>query len=71
MNRKMKGEWLGVTYPVPRFLQVKWFWSLWKHFMCPHGWHLLDENLSLSDHSLYCDACELDIPLADAKEETK
>lgn len=51
-------DWLGITYP--RFLQNKFIWWLWKRLLCPHGWHLWDEVLS-TDHTLYCDACELDL----------
>lgn len=70
MNR-MKDEWLGVTYPAPKFLQVEWFWNLWAKVMCPHGYHLLDECQSLEDHTLYCDACDLDIPIALPEEDTQ
>lgn len=62
-NNRMKDKWYGITYPVPEFLQVNWFWNLWKKYMCPHGWHLLDECQSLESHTLFCDACELDIKL--------
>lgn len=64
-SRNRADCWLGVTYPLPGFLQKRWFWSLWKWFMCPRGWHLLDESMSSEGHFLYCDACELDIPIND------
>ena len=39
--------------------------------MCSHGWHLLDEVQSLEHHSLFCDACEMDIPIAAPKTKPK
>ena len=70
MANRMKDKWLGVTYPVPHIFQVSWFWNLWAKFMCPHGWHLLDECQSVESHSLYCDACDLDIPIAESARTT-
>lgn len=63
MCNRMKDKWYGITYPAPVWLQKDWFWRLWARFMCPHGWHLLDEYQSLDHHGLLCDACLLDIPL--------
>ncbi len=62
MTNRMKDKWLGVTHPP--ILQFEWVRNLWAIYMCPHGWHLLDECQSVESHSLFCDACELDIPLA-------
>jgi hypothetical protein len=68
----MKKNWYGITYPFGFLVgsQSNWFTKLWKRFMCPHGWHLFDEcwGASNSDdyemvHSLYCDACDLDIEI--------
>ncbi len=64
MKNKMKEKWYGITYPIPICLQKDWFWNLWAKFMCPKGFHLLDEC-----QSLFCDACELDIPITEEKEE--
>lgn len=61
---RMKEKRYGITYPIPVFLQVDWVWNIWAKFMCPHGWHLLDEVQSFEHHSLFCDACEISIPLA-------
>lgn len=58
-------KWYGITYPVPTMFQNNFFWTLWSKFMCPHGWHLLDEVSSAERHYLYCDACEISIDLAD------
>ena len=63
MANRMKEKWLGVTYPLPEFLQVDFVFRLWARFMCSHGYHLLDEVQSLESHSLFCDACELDIAI--------
>lgn len=54
---------------LPSFLQKDWFWKLWANFMCPKGWHLLDEAMSLNNHYLFCDACEISIPLAGEKDD--
>ncbi len=62
-SNRMDDKWYGITYPVPVWLQREWFWRLWARFMCPHGWHLLDEYQSLENHGLLCDACLLDVPL--------
>lgn len=70
MNR-MKEKWLGVTYPLPEFLQVELLFGLWAKFMCPHGYHLLDEVQSLEAHSLFCDACDLDIAIVTERIEMK
>lgn len=63
----MLDKWYGITYPVPVFLQREWFWNLWKKYMCPRGWHLLDEVMSIDDHSLFCDACELNITITSSE----
>jgi len=63
-ENRMKERWYGITYPIPAFLQVEWVWNLWSKTMCPNGWHLLDEVMSLNNHYLFCNACEIDIPLA-------
>jgi hypothetical protein len=51
--------WQGITYPP--ILDAPWIHRLWVNFMCPRGWHLFDECLSLESHSLFCDACGLDV----------
>lgn len=58
---KMKEHWFGITYP--KLFQFDIVLKIWKALFCPHGWHLLDECASIDDHDLYCDACELTIPI--------
>lgn len=65
-------DWYGISYPL-WFLAGdgnNLFLNLWKKFMCPHGWHLFDETWGASNsddcgmtHSLYCDACDLDVEI--------
>ncbi len=55
-------EYRGVTYP--SFLCHSWILWLWRKFMCPKNIHLLDECASLDDHFLSCDACNLEIHIA-------
>ncbi len=69
MKSKMREKWYGVTYPAPSWLQKDWFWNLWAKFMCPKGFYLLDECQSLYSHFLFCDACELDIPITEEERE--
>lgn len=64
MTNRMSEKNYGVTYPLPVFLQVQWVWNLWAKFMCPNGWHLLDECQSLEKHYLFCDACEITVPIS-------
>jgi hypothetical protein len=63
--------WYDITYPTifdNRLMQ----W-VWKKAFCPTGWHLFDEVSSSYispktgkwEHTLYCDACELDVELVD------
>jgi hypothetical protein len=53
----MKGYW-GISYFAP--LVFDWSYKLWKRFMCPRGYHLLDEVwCGPGTHYLNCDACEL------------
>ena len=68
MNR-MKEKWLGVTHPLPEFLQVDLVFRLWAKYMCSCGYHLLDEVQSLESHSLFCDACDLDIAIVTERTE--
>ena len=68
-NSRMKEKCYGITYPCPVFLQKDWCWKLWAKVMCPKGWHLLDEVMSLNNHYLFCDACEISIPLAGEKDD--
>lgn len=62
----MRGEllpWLGITYP--SIFAHGFIYSLWKHIFCPRGWHLWDEVHSMEyGHSIYCDACELDVHIS-------
>jgi len=60
MNR-MNELWLGITYP--HFLDNKLSRWFWKRIMCPRGIHLLDECQSIEIHCLFCDACDLEIPI--------
>lgn len=56
-------DWYGITHPFS-FLESgldNWFTKLWRKLMCPHGWHLFDECDNGKKHTLYCDACDLDI----------
>ena len=57
MNR-MNDKWYDVTHLIPMI-----FLPLWKRIMCKHGWHLFDEVRSLHSHELYCDACDLTVPI--------
>lgn len=63
-KNRMKEKWYGISYPLPTFLQTNWAWNLWAKIMCPKGYHLFDEVQSSQSHSLFCDACEINIPLA-------
>jgi hypothetical protein len=51
----MKGYW-GISYFVPFVFGLSY--KLWERFMCPRGYHLLDEVFGVY-HYLSCDACEL------------
>lgn len=52
----------GISYPL--FL-ARWpFKLLWLRFMCPREMHLFDEYVS-DRHGLVCDACQLDVLIAD------
>lgn len=68
-KNRMKEKWYGITYPLPVFLQKDWVWKLWSKTMCPKGYHLLDEVQSYDSHNLFCDACEISIPLAGESKE--
>jgi len=66
--------WYGITYPLSNVLCYKPILKFWKKHCCVHGWHLFDECDSSGVHSLYCDACELDIEIKMVRkwnEETK
>ena len=56
----------GYTYPwFLRNRLTRWFWKKW---FCKHNQHLFDEVLSGGSpwrHYLYCDACGLELELAD------
>ena len=60
-------NWLDITYPY--IFQNSLVWYLWKRAFCPHGWHLFDEVWSIEEHTLYCDACGLDIIISSASYE--
>ena len=64
-------EYQGITYPIPLFLQHGPLYRIWRRFMCPHGWHLLDEVWSLEGHSLVCDACDLELQIVLAQEKPR
>jgi hypothetical protein len=66
----MRDKHYGITYPIPEWLQVDWFWKWWKEKACKYGFHLLDEVLSVEEHYLYCDACELVVPLESVPSES-
>ena len=55
-------DWYGITYPGSAFCP-NWVLKLWKKYMCSHGWHLFDECDNIEKHSIYCDACDLDIEI--------
>ena len=55
-------KYRGVTYP--HFLDYAWVRWLWKRWMCPKNKHLLDECADLETHFLSCDACNLEIHIA-------
>jgi hypothetical protein len=75
----MKYIWHNISYPSFNGWLPDWFYKLWKEHCCPRGWHLFDEcygachhkteyECAKNDcdgymHSLYCDACELDIEI--------
>lgn len=57
----IKNKYFGISY-------IGWNWlndfiyKFWERFLCPKGFHLLDESLSYDgewEHSLICDACNL------------
>lgn len=52
-------NWRGISYA--SLLDNRFCHWLWKRWFCPKGWHLWDEVMSLEDHSLYCDACEMEV----------
>jgi hypothetical protein len=56
-------NWYGITYPLGFLVTGNncWFLRFWKKHMCPHGWHIFDECDNGTEHTLYCDACDLDI----------
>jgi hypothetical protein len=66
----MKGKWMDITHPclwdgwLPEFI-----YQFWKKVFCPKGWHLFDECQSQYSHSLFCDACGLDVKINDYDEE--
>ena len=51
----------GISYPAVNGWLPEFVYKLWERFMCPHGYHLLDEVWSPDLHHLVCDACELEI----------
>jgi hypothetical protein len=53
-------RWWNVTHYVPTW---KWLLKFWAYLLCSHGWHLFDEYASVEKHVLFCDACELSIPI--------
>lgn len=55
----IKNKYQGITYFLSGLQYFNFILGLWKRFMCPRGWHLLDEVLSNEDHYMICDACEL------------
>ena len=52
-----------ISYPLGIYRIPDFVYRLWKRFMCPRGYHLLDEVIS-TDHYLACDACDLEIGIA-------
>ena len=62
-TNRMRDRWYGITYP--KIMCHDWILGLWKKVMCSHGWHLLDECQSVSDHDIYCDACGHTVPIAE------
>ena len=65
-NKMINYKWRGITYP--SFLYP--FFFIWRKLFCKRGFHLFDEVLSGAfGHYLYCDACELVIPIHDDKKE--
>jgi len=54
-------KYRGITYF--KFLDNKFFHSLFKKYFCKKNIHLFDETES-SDHYLYCDACGLEVHIA-------
>lgn len=61
-NNRMREEWLSVSYPNIWCNKVVHY--LWKVLFCRIGFHLFDEVQSVTDHSLYCDACDFTIHIA-------
>ena len=53
-------EWLGISQPF-WFVESEWFYTLWRRVMCQRGYHLFDEIQRLDEHTLFCDACQLEI----------
>ena len=66
MSTIMGHEWLGISYPIPEFLQrLDFIYWLWKRIMCKRGYHLFDEVInSDGEHYLVCDACQLILHIA-------
>ena len=60
---RLMDKWLGITYP--SIFGNAFVWAIWARLFCRRGWHLWDEVLSIESHSLFCDACELDLEVAE------
>ncbi len=41
--------------------------GLWKRWFCPVGSHLWDECLSSTGHYMVCDACDIEIVIAEIR----
>jgi hypothetical protein len=54
----------GISYPFGKIMP-SWVGCLWKRVMCPRGYHLLDEVVTIDEHYLVCDACDMIIYIWD------
>ena len=69
MINRMKEPFYDVTYPFWWIYLPDWFYRLWKKCMCPRGFHLLDEVMSVESHYLICDGCGIEIKIEEPKKE--
>jgi len=53
-----RAEWLNISHPF-WWVENDLFYRAWRRVMCRRGYHLFDEVLSYSEHTLICDACQL------------
>ena len=58
-------KYIGITHPLSgeglSDEQYSLILEAWKSTNCPNGIHLWDEVLSIEEHVLFCDACEMEV----------